>query len=255
MSQRFSMFGTAPSPEDDRDHSIERYVDLKPVAALPSVVGQANIDAYPGIRNQGQEGSCTGHGFRSVKETQERRVRAPHSGRVPRFGPRGIYELGKQVGGYPDEEGAYLRDVLKAAAQYGSPYERSWPYVAGRRGKPRKSFYTDAERYQIGAYARLNTTDEALNVLEQVGPVYAASTWFREWSVVDRNGTLAHPRNDEGGHCYALIAADRDRQAFYVANSWGPEWGLDGFFWLPFAYLPDIDFEMWSIPDSPTQKN
>jgi hypothetical protein len=256
----FSVHGTAPtSPPDDRDHEIGRYL-AHPVlraSALPALVGQANIDAYPSIRDQGQEGSCTGHGYRSVKQTQERRARAGTKKRVPEFGPRGIYELGKQVGGYPDEDGAYLRDVLKAAATYGSPYETDWRYKANAKGKPGKRFYPDALRYGVGAYARLKSLDEILTVLHTVGPVYAASDWFQSWYYPNADGTVPKPDTTDGGHCYAYIAADQDRKAFYCANSWSNVWGLNGFFWLPFDYVLSGHggSEYWSIPDTTTQRN
>jgi len=258
----FSRFGTAPvSPADDRDHLITAYTPRMRASALPDEVGMANVKAYPGIRNQGQEGSCTGHGYRSVKGTIERLTRKTPSARnrVPDFGPRGIYTLAKQLGGYPEEEGAYLRDVLKAAKQYGSPREKDWPYVPHTSdqgkpqdiGKPSSRWLTNAKHWGIGAYARVTGLDEMLTVLHNIGPLFMAMNLTDSFFEPDPEGIIPDPSGaDAGGHCMAILAAVQSTKRFYVANSWG-DWGLGGFCWVGFDhFLTKAESEAWSIPDA-----
>jgi Papain family cysteine protease len=260
----FSKFGTAPvSPKDDRDHLIQAYMPSTLSAAdLPDEVGSLNVKAYPGIRTQEQEGACTGFAYRGVKGTMERRVRktASKMKSVPDFGPRGIYTLAKQVGGYPDEEGAYLRDVVKAGALYGSPREKDWPYVPhvsdyGKTqeiGQPAKRWLTYSKPWGIGAYAQARTLENMLVFLEHAGPLFIAMSLTENFFEPDANGVIPEPSGAEvGGHALALIAAKQSTRQFYVANSWGPKWGADGFCWISYDhFMVKSDSEAWAIPDA-----
>ena len=40
-----------------------------------------------------------------------------------------------------------------------------------------------------------------------------------------------------GGHEVAIVGYDDTTQQLEVANSWGTEWGNDGFFYMPYAYV------------------
>lgn len=253
----FSPLGTSPtSPGDDRDYDVRSFLTIARADDLPRFVGQANLDVAPKIRNQANEGSCTGHAGRTVKQTQERRARGGwRRWRVPEFGPRGIYDLAKQVGGYPQEEGAYVRDVMKALATYGTPFERDWPYRAGQPGKPQPRFWADAQRWRIGAYARVRTLSEVLTVLHTTGPIYAASSWYSSWYRPGPRGLLPTPVEDIGGHAYAIMAADQDAREFVKAGSWGEGYGDGGYVRIPFDYFFNAPHEVWSIPDSPEQPN
>lgn len=259
----FSKFGTAPhSPPDDRDHTIDRYL-TGPTPLLPDEIGYRSWLAYPGIRDQGWEGACTGFDFRGVKGTMERLAKSKAGrgvktmSRVPDFGPRGIYHLAKQVGGYPNGEGAYLRDVLKAAQQYGSPRESDWPYVANTGpdgphdiGQPDGDFYRNAQHWKIGAYARLNTLEEMLRCLHEIGPIFAAITVYTSFFDTGSDGVVPPiSGKEEGGHALCFAAASQSRRAFLVPNSWGPSWGWNGWCWIPFDYYFQVDGEAWSIPD------
>lgn len=267
---RFSTFGTAPeSPEDERDYEMKPLLARASIPAkaadLPDEVGRVNADvhrAYLPITDQGSEGSCTGHGLRNVKGVNERRWRRASAARtVPDFGPRGIYTLGKQVGGYPDDEGAYLRDVLKAANQMGTPRDKDWPYVPrldnnGAEqgiGKPVPRWLQYARPWVIGTYARVRTLDEMLATLQNVGPLYFAMSLTESFMEPDSNGYIPKTPFGEslGGHCMGILAAKQSERRFLVANSWGTGWGVDGYCWLDFDHLlTKARGEVWAVPDA-----
>jgi hypothetical protein len=203
--------------------------------------------------------NCTGWAYRNVKTTMERSQRTgSRRARVPEFGPRGIYHLAKKVGGYPDEEGAYMRDVLKAADTHGSPREIDWPYVPHSDatgvhdiGVPKMRWLTNAKRWQIGAYARLRTIEEMLVSLHTVGPLFIAMNLTDSFFTPQDNGDIDPPSgSDHGGHAMAAIAANRTRRRLLVANSWSTSWGLAGFCWVDFDHFLSARSEAWVIPDS-----
>lgn len=49
-------------------------------------------------------------------------------------------------------------------------------------------------------------------------------------------------------NCYGY---DLKKRLFLVRNSWGPEWGLNGYFWMPFEYMtnPNLCLDFWVITD------
>jgi C1A family cysteine protease len=52
-----------------------------------------------------------------------------------------------------------------------------------------------------------------------------------------------------GGHAVMAVGYDEKKQWFVVRNSWGPVWGLKGYFTMPYAYLlqPGLSQDFWTI--------
>jgi C1A family cysteine protease len=40
-----------------------------------------------------------------------------------------------------------------------------------------------------------------------------------------------------GGHAVLCVGYDMDEQVFIFRNSWGPDWGMNGYFTLPFTFV------------------
>ena len=59
-------------------------------------------------------------------------------------------------------------------------------------------------------------------------------------------GHLNIPLNlrENGGHAMCIIAYDDNKfdGAFLVQNSWGEDWGKDGYFWLPYSEITEHDY-------------
>jgi hypothetical protein len=60
-----------------------------------------------------------------------------------------------------------------------------------------------------------------------------------------------------GGHCIAIVGYDDDLGAWLVRNSWGTDWGMDGYAWVKYNDS-EIDSCMYQVvPDGevPPQPN
>ena len=77
------------------------------------------------------------------------------------------------------------------------------------------------------------------------------------WTVIyyiwlQRTGHAPMPDLGEhvlGGHAVCAVGYDITRRWFICRNSWGTDWGMRGYFTIPFAYLTDTDLcaDFWTI--------
>jgi C1A family cysteine protease len=69
---------------------------------------------------------------------------------------------------------------------------------------------------------------------------------------VRRTGEVPMPAAGEqalGGHAVLAVGYDDAAQRFLVRNSWGSDWGIGGYFTLPYGYLtePGLSSDFWTI--------
>jgi C1A family cysteine protease len=52
-----------------------------------------------------------------------------------------------------------------------------------------------------------------------------------------------------GGHAVMAVGYEDSKQWFILRNSWGPNWGMHGYFTLPYTYLIDSQLadDFWTI--------
>jgi C1A family cysteine protease len=59
------------------------------------------------------------------------------------------------------------------------------------------------------------------------------------------------PRSEQvlGGHAVLAVGYNDAQQSFIVRNSWGPNWGMKGYFWMPYGYVtdPQLASDFWAI--------
>jgi hypothetical protein len=82
--------------------------------------------------------------------------------------------------------------------------------------------------------------DEALRFILTRGPLVVGSKWYPG---------MGHPVNGmmrltgspgSTGHAYLLFGFSPDQDAFLMANSWGPTWGIDGCAYLRYDALDQL---------------
>jgi C1A family cysteine protease len=241
-------YGWKPELPDVRDirFSYVRGLDLPTKVDLR--------DEYKHIYDQGTLGSCTAQALSQAYDFG--RVK---QGLEPTLPSRLFIYYNERVldGTVPYDNGAYIRDGIKAMSKWGVCEEYHWPYVISKFAvKPPKQAYDDAIQSPIKQYLRLDHTN--LVALKQClalgfGFVFGFSVYDAfEGPDVASTGILNMPESRErlrGGHAVFCVGYDDDTRRFIVRNSWGEDWGDNGHFYMPYAYMihKDLAADFWTI--------
>jgi C1A family cysteine protease len=73
-----------------------------------------------------------------------------------------------------------------------------------------------------------------------------------ESPAVEKTGALDLPKPEEksvGGHAVMAVGYDDSTERFLIRNSWGADWGLQGYFTMPYVYLENrnLSDDFWTI--------
>ncbi len=208
--------------------------DLMYVSTLVEVPSQIDLEDYKQwqvpILNQGQEGSCTGFGLATVVHYLLRRRKVVPD--LTEISPRMLYEMAKRYDEWAGEDydGSSARGAMKGWHKHGVCTKELWLYspttVDRQLTDPRSR---DAVKRPLGSYFRVNHQDlVAMHAaIAEVGILYATATVHEGWNQITPAGTIPLTAKILGGHAFAIVAYD-DR-GFWIQNSWGKEWGLNGF--------------------------
>ncbi len=245
--------GAKPDRYDQRDYIFEAQPQFFAIGAIPTQVDLRNWCSP--VRDQGQQGSCTGFAFTALREFLELKHGTP----APwvELSPTFLYYQERQREGSVDNcnAGAYPRDGLKVLKKIGVCPEADDPYSDQDCPAPSEQATTDAHQFRISAFHRITT----LGGLKQAlaggnGCVVGIQVYesFRH----PQNGHIPMPQQpgDEllGGHALLCCGYQDDPQYdgggyLIVKNSWGTDFGDQGYIYLPYAYVsPQLMSDIWT---------
>ncbi|HMB82775.1 MAG TPA: C1 family peptidase [Terriglobales bacterium] len=203
------------------------------------------------IKDQGEEGSCTGHAFSSAREWIARKYEKTS----PILSPQCLYvEELIASGAFPHDEGAMPRTACQVLTALGCCEAALYPYVDGAITVPTAEQAANALKYKTGAYHRLATLNDVLTCLADPTPwpvlvAFTVPISFMTGSVKD-TGVMAVPKPGEpsdGGHEVLCLGYDLDKQLALIQNSLGGGWGQKGYFWMPFEVITAPDTDLWMV--------
>ena len=249
--------GAIQSPADPRDYL---YKTFRQPVGLPNRFSRRHL--FGPVRDQGVYGTCVGFGAGGVKDGQEA-VNYPGGGLE--VSPLYIYTYCKQMDGMPHAEGTYPRVAMQVLHTLGVCKELTFPYSRMKPGLNAipTGANDEAKQFKIGAYARVQTIKEVKQALVDDGPVLGAVLVCENFMNPAPGGMIDIPEGIVyGGHAVCVVGYDdsktwRGHTGFFEdRNSWGPNWGDNGYCWIPYDFFnfrldtgQPVWMESWSSVD------
>lgn len=243
-------YGRKPDTLDARDLRMNTAPVFRlPIGSLPPVI--TLLPWLGPVKDQGDEGSCTGHAYSSHREFLARKYQAAG----PILSPQFLYcqELIAE-GSFPQDAGANSRTGCVILNQYGCCEEGIEPYVDGSLTKPTQDQIFNAKKWIGGAYHRIGHLADVLSCLNSGYCCTAGFVVYEsfESDQVANTGIMPMPKPNEavlGGHETLIVGHDIPNRRVLVQNSWGTSWGINGRFWMPFEFVsnPAYVSDLWML--------
>lgn len=178
------------------------------------------------ILDQGNEGACTGYGLATVVHYLLRTRHWQKDDSV--ISPEMLYDMARRYDEWPGEkyEGSSCRGAMKGWNKHGVCKLDFWKKSGTTLSD---TVVKDAAGRPLGAYFRVNHRDlvSMHAAITEVGVLYVSSNVHSGWDKVGKDGLVHLVDDNVGGHAFAIVAYDA--RGFWVQNSWGCTWGLEGF--------------------------
>lgn len=148
-----------------------------------------------------------------------------------------IDELNHRPTTFIEMSGTNLKSALDVARNYGCVTDRHLSFdKVSSFNYEEDLFYAYASKYKILNYFNLHSGDKIENWKEWIGygsgPVLTRLIIDKSWNDVETSGSVlenyAPYEKKKGGHAVAIVGYTED-DYFIVRNSWGKEWGKDGY--------------------------
>lgn len=241
--------GRKPDTQDDRDR---RFASVHSAALEVPVPITVDLSGGPAF-DQGDMGACG-------PNSMDRLMMHLYPEYAEGFSRLQIYAGVRDMeNDFNQDAGVETRNLFKFVAKNGAILETAWPYDAKKLfARPPSVKPT----FPIISYSRLNTQHDMISCLAS-GFKFIIGVSLKEsfeGDDLEKTGIMLMPNPSEkdiGGHdmcvdgyhldfksstVFKLSGLNGDKYsdtALLVCNSWGPDWGIKGRFWMPLPYATD----------------
>lgn len=202
----------------------------------------------PVIHDQGNLGSCTAQAITLAMEYKLKEMN-DYQLLSPLFL---YYNERRLIGTIKKDSGASLSDGIKAICTWGVCRESLWSYSDDKikfKVKPSKEAYEDAKNYMgldgiQTSYVNYSLESIKSRLAQGVPVVFGIYVYpsFESYKA-EKTGKIPMPSPREriiGGHALMFTGYNDETKEFKFANSWGSDWGDNGFGYLKYDYVMNV---------------
>ncbi|MDR5589072.1 C1 family peptidase [Christiangramia sp. SM2212] len=229
------------------DYIIDRNNVLENLEIPETLADSLDLSQYlPPIGDQGKQGSCTAwavsYYMKSFQEILENGLPIDSTNiKSPAYTYNQITQ--------GNCEGTVIEDHLKILKQQGVSSIKAFPYDDNTcREQPEEEIMELAADAKISDYKSLsgeNMVEEMKTLLTQQTPIIIAAVLTKQFAKKDSFNLSAYREHNveyTNPSCHAmLVVGYNDRyEAFKVVNSWGKNWGDEGFVWIDYKAFENV---------------
>lgn len=156
-----------------------------------------------------------------------------------------------------EDTGTYLRTALKSLFKYNLTNENNWKYDPKKFSQLSPPIcFCNTYSLKNYNYRKVNQNINSLiDCLFSGYPIMIGIKVYSSFESNDSNNTGLIPNPDInkeqflGGHALLIIGYDNYSRYFKVQNSWGSNWGSNGYCFISYDYIlnPNLTIEIYTV--------
>ena len=214
--------GAIPSPFDERDMAF----GILPVVKREELPEQFSLRSkQTSVKHQGTVGACTAFAACAINEILQK-VKDLSEGHL-------YCRRGNKPG-----HGMHPRDACKILQKKGVCSESCWPYISDVKRlcgySPCNTINIQSERYRIDSYHRVFNSLKATLFSTKL-PILIVVPVYENWESIGTDGKVPMPGGNMISY-HALVLTGWSKKYLEVKNSWGADFGDNGYLHIPESY-------------------
>lgn len=243
--------GMGALPMDEKEYKKIPLASTAGMGTLPSSKDLSEWFPVPG--NQGRQGSCVawsvGYGLKSYQEAVERKQKPTDANST--YSPSYIYnqiKLGTCTTG-----GSYVYQAMEMLKTEGTCKMIDFPYNEDVCDLvPNQNIKSKASNFRIADFRTVDTKND-MAVKSQLSsnfPIVILMPIDTGFSNLRYNEIYNGPNGqNEGFHAMVVVGYDDSRSAYKLLNSWGTNWGTNGYAWISYSAFRNLVTEAYTAQD------
>ncbi len=224
---------------------------IEKFGANPSSVDLS--DKFPTPGSQGAQGSCTAWATAYALKSYLEKVDFgwDQNQKEHQFSPAYVYN---QINGGRDE-GSGISTALDLIVKQGVCSLATMPYnYRDYTTQPNSTQKAEAAKFKSASWGTVSSgnVDEFKTQLAAGNAIVVGIPVYDDFSKISSSNPIYDNTSgsSRGAHAICLVGYDDNQQAFKLINSWGTNWGINGYGYISYKLMQDLKIKGYVMQDN-----